>query len=58
MEASFKSGALEANLAQTRPDIVDLSERRRLVIFLSADCFDINWRTGDLFREYNHHQPH
>jgi len=57
MDAQFKSGALEVNLAQTKQEHKELPQKHRWFVSLSASYWGINKRTEELFVEYNHPHP-
>jgi len=57
VEVDFESKALEANLAQTTQKQVELPEKHRWFISLSAAYWGINKRTEEFFLEYNHPHP-
>jgi len=57
MEAGFKSGALEVNLAQTKHEQTELPPEHSWFVNLSSAYWGINKRTEELFLEYNHPHP-
>lgn len=57
MDTDFKSKALEANLAQTKQVQIELPEKHRWFISLSASYWGINKRTKKFIQEYNHPYP-
>lgn len=57
MNSDFKSAALEANLALTKQDRVDLPENHRWFAGLSASYWGIHKRTKEFLNEYNHPYP-
>ncbi len=57
MEAGFKSGALEVNLAQTKQEQTELPPEHSWFVSLSSSYWGINKRTEELFLEYNHPHP-
>ncbi len=57
MEAGFKSGALEVNLAQTKHEHTELPPEHSWFVSLSSSYWGINKRTEELFLEYNHPHP-
>lgn len=54
MDGTFKSQALEANLAQTRYKDIFIPEEYKAFIALSADYFGINKRASECITEYHH----
>lgn len=54
MSETFKSQALEANLAQTRYKDIFIPEEHKAFIALSADYFGINKRASECITEYHH----
>ena len=54
MGETFKSQALEANLAQTRYKDIFIPEEHQAFIALSADYFGINKRAKECITEYHH----
>ena len=54
MGESFKSQALEANLAQTRYKDIFIPEEHKAFIALSASYFGINKRASECITEYHH----
>lgn len=54
MSETFKSQALEANLAQTRYKDIFIPEEHRQFISLSSKYFGINKRAQDCITEYHH----
>jgi len=54
MSESFKSSALEANLAQTRYKDIFIPEEHQQFIALSAKYFGINKRAKECITEYHH----
>ena len=54
MSQPFKSGALEANLAQTRYKDIFIPEEHQQFIALSAKYFGINKRAKECITEYHH----
>lgn len=54
MSATFKSQALEANLAQTRYKDIFIPEEHQRFIALSAKYFGINKRAKECITEYHH----
>ena len=54
MGETFKSQALEANLAQTRYKDIFIPEEYKAFIALSADYFGINKRASECITEYHH----
>jgi len=54
MTESFKSQALEANLAQTRYKDIFIPEEHKAFIALSKDYFGINKRASECITEYHH----
>ncbi|MFO7952594.1 MAG: PEP/pyruvate-binding domain-containing protein [Bacillota bacterium] len=57
MDAQFKSGALEVNLAQTKHEHKELPQKHSWFVSLSSSYWGINKRTEELFIEYNHPHP-
>ena len=57
MEAKFQSKALEANLAQTKFEQLELPEKHRWFASLSTAYWGINKRTEEFIKEYNHPHP-
>ncbi len=57
MDAGFKSGALEINLAQTKHEQTELPPKHSWFVSLSSSYWGINRRTEELFTEYNHPHP-
>ncbi len=57
MDAGYKSGALEINLAQTKHEQTELPQKHSWFVSLSSSYWGINKRTEDLFIEYNHPHP-
>lgn len=58
MDTNYISRALEANLAQTKHEPIELPEKHRWFISLSTPYWGINKRTEELLIEYNHPHPH
>ena len=54
MSETFKSQALEANLAQTRYKDIFIPEEHKAFIALSASYFGINKRASECITEYHH----
>ena len=54
MSETFKSQALEANLAQTRYKDIFIPEEHKAFIALSANYFGINKRAKECITEYHH----
>ena len=54
MGETFKSQALEANLAQTRYKDIFIPEEHKAFIALSANYFGINKRASECITEYHH----
>ena len=54
MSETFKSQALEANLAQTRYKDIFIPEEHQQFIALSAKYFGINKRAKECITEYHH----
>ncbi|MBQ2188691.1 MAG: hypothetical protein II401_09095, partial [Bacteroidales bacterium] len=54
MGETFKSQALEANLAQTRYKDIFIPEEHKAFIALSKDYFGINKRASECITEYHH----
>ena len=54
MGETFKSQALEANLAQTRYKDIFIPEDHKAFIALSASYFGINKRASECITEYHH----
>ncbi|MBP5643057.1 MAG: hypothetical protein J6X10_02320 [Bacteroidales bacterium] len=54
MSETFKSQALEANLAQTRYKDIFIHEEHKTFIALSKDYFGINKRASECITEYHH----
>jgi len=54
MSETFKSQALEANLAQTRYKDIFIPEEHKAFIALSKDYFGINKRASECITEYHH----
>ena len=54
MEETFKSQALEANLAQTRYKDIFIPEEHQAFIALSSSYFGINKRAKECITEYHH----
>ena len=54
MSETFKSQALEANLAQTRYKDIFIPEEYKAFIALSKDYFGINKRASECITEYHH----
>ena len=54
MDETFKSQALEANLAQTRYKDIFIPEEHQAFIALSANYFGINKRAKECITEYHH----
>ena len=54
MSETFKSQALEANLAQTRYKDIFIPEEHQAFIALSANYFGINKRAKECITEYHH----
>jgi len=57
VEAKFQSKALEANLAQTKFEQLELPEKHRWFASLSTAYWGINKRTEEFIKEYNHPHP-
>ena len=57
MGRSFKSKALEENLALTKHDPGELPEQQEWFVSLSEQYWGIHKRTEDLFLEFNHSHP-
>lgn len=54
MSATFKSQALEANLAQTRYKDIFIPEKYKAFVALSKNYFGINKRASECVTEYHH----
>jgi pyruvate, orthophosphate dikinase len=57
MREQFKSSALEANLAQTRPQETRLSEKQQWFLNIAEKYWGVHKRLQDFFQEYNHPYP-
>jgi len=57
MAESFRSSALEANLAQTKLQDPRLSEKQQWFLALSKPYWGVHQRVQDFFNEYNHPYP-